>query len=73
MNSWMSDSAVEFGTSDAISKELLSLAANSTLAQRYKPGFVLHVKNALHLGAGGRAVRETLDIAAAAPAHRCVG
>lgn len=57
----------------AVTKELLSLAADSTPTHRYKPGFVLHLKNALDLGAGARIIREVLDISAAAPAHYGVG
>ncbi|QSE89364.1 carboxymuconolactone decarboxylase family protein [Rhodococcus pseudokoreensis] len=57
----------------AVTKELISLAADSTPTHRYKPGFVLHLKNALDLGAGARSIREVLDIAAAAPEHRGVG
>ncbi|GAA5063717.1 carboxymuconolactone decarboxylase family protein [Nocardia callitridis] len=56
-----------------VTKELLSLAADSTPTHRYKPGFLLHLKNALHLGAGARSIREVLDIAAAAPEHHGVG
>ncbi|MFC9763982.1 carboxymuconolactone decarboxylase family protein [Rhodococcus jostii] len=57
----------------SVTKELISLAADSTPTHRYKPGFVLHLKNALDLGAGARSIREVLDISAAAPEHRGVG
>ncbi|MFC9550307.1 carboxymuconolactone decarboxylase family protein [Rhodococcus sp. NPDC056960] len=57
----------------AVTKELISLAADSTPTHRYKPGFVLHLKNALDLGAGARSIREVLDISASAPGHRGVG
>lgn len=57
----------------AMTKELLSLAADSTPTHRYKPGFVLHLKNALDLGAGARRIREVMDISAAAPEHHGVG
>ncbi|WP_346842846.1 carboxymuconolactone decarboxylase family protein [Rhodococcus sp. A14] len=56
----------------AVTKELISLAADSTPTHRYKPGFLLHLKNALDLGAGARSIREVLDIAAAAPEHHGV-
>ncbi|MDV7355310.1 carboxymuconolactone decarboxylase family protein [Rhodococcus oxybenzonivorans] len=57
----------------AVTKELISLAADSTPTHRYKPGFLLHLKNALDLGAGARSIREVLDISAAAPEHHGVG
>lgn len=57
----------------AVTKELISLAVDSTPTHRYKPGFVLHLKNALDLGAGARAIREILEISAAGPPHRGVG
>ena len=53
-----------------VTKELLSLAADSTPTHRYKPGFVLHLKNAIDLGAGARCIREVLEISAAGPPHR---
>lgn len=56
-----------------VTKELLSLAADSTPTHRYKPGFLVHLKNALDLGAGARTIREILEISAAAPVHRGVG
>ncbi len=56
-----------------VTKELLSLAADSTPTHRYKPGFLLHLKNALDLGAGARIIREILDISAEAPVHHGVG
>ncbi|PBC47908.1 hypothetical protein CJ179_13500 [Rhodococcus sp. ACS1] len=57
----------------AVTKELISLAADSTPTHRYKPGFLLHLRNALDLGAGARSIREVLEISAAAPEHRGVG
>ncbi|SNT45205.1 hypothetical protein [Rhodococcoides kyotonense] len=56
-----------------VTKELLSLAADSTPTHRYKPGFLLHLKNALDLGVGARAIRDVLEMSAAAPVHRGVG
>lgn len=50
-------------------KELLSLACDATPTHRYLPGLRLHVRNAIALGAGRRAVLEALDIAATAPPH----
>lgn len=57
----------------AITKELISLAVDSTPTHRYKPGFLLHLKNAIDLGAGAVAIREVMTISAAAPLHHGVG
>ncbi|HEX8419656.1 MAG TPA: carboxymuconolactone decarboxylase family protein [Sphingomonas sp.] len=51
-------------------KELIALASDATPAHRFLPGFRLHLRNAVALGAGRLAVLETLDLAAAAPPHR---
>jgi alkylhydroperoxidase/carboxymuconolactone decarboxylase family protein YurZ len=61
------------GALRAVTKELISLAADSTPTHRYKPGFLLHLKNALDLGAGASSIREVLEISAGAPEHRGVG
>ena len=53
----------------AVLKELIAMACDATPAHRFGPGFRLHLRNAIALGAGRRAVMETLEIAAAAPAH----
>jgi alkylhydroperoxidase/carboxymuconolactone decarboxylase family protein YurZ len=50
-------------------KELAAMASDATPAHRFGPGFRLHLRNAIKLGAGRRAVMETLALAAAAPAH----
>lgn len=55
-----------------LTKELISLAADATPTHRYLPGFRLHLANALKLGAGRRAILQTLDIAAHAPLHQGV-
>lgn len=57
------------GSVRAIVKELAALATDATPTHRYRPGFRMHLRNAIKLGAGRRAVSETLDIAAAAPLH----
>jgi alkylhydroperoxidase/carboxymuconolactone decarboxylase family protein YurZ len=49
--------------------ELIAMACDATPAHRFGPGFRLHLRNAIMLGAGSLAVGETLDIAAAAPVH----
>jgi alkylhydroperoxidase/carboxymuconolactone decarboxylase family protein YurZ len=53
----------------ALTKELISMAADATPTHRFLPGMRLHLRNALKLGAGRNAVMQTLDIAAAAPEH----
>ena len=60
------------GSVRALTKELAALATDATPTHRYMPGFRMHLRNALKLGAGQRAIRETLAIAAAAPEHRGV-
>lgn len=53
----------------ARTRELVSLACDATPTHRYLPGLRLHVRNALALGAGRRAVLGALDIAAAVGPH----
>jgi hypothetical protein len=53
----------------ALTKELVAMACDATPAHRFGPGFRLHLKNALKLGAGRKAVLASLRIAAAAPEH----
>jgi alkylhydroperoxidase/carboxymuconolactone decarboxylase family protein YurZ len=62
----------ETGALRAVTKELISVAADGSSTHRYLPGLRLHVANAVALGAGRRAVLEALDIAAAAPGHEGV-
>jgi len=54
----------------AVTKELISVAVDASPTHRFRPGFRLHLGNALALGAGRKAVLQALDIAAAAPEHR---
>jgi alkylhydroperoxidase/carboxymuconolactone decarboxylase family protein YurZ len=61
------------GALSALTKELISIAVDSAPSHRYLPGLRLHLGNAIRLGAGRRAILDTLDIAAAAPPHRGVG
>lgn len=49
-------------------RELLSVAVDATPGHRYMPGLRLHLRNAVALGAGRRALLEALELAAAAPA-----
>jgi alkylhydroperoxidase/carboxymuconolactone decarboxylase family protein YurZ len=53
----------------ALAKELVAMACDATPTHRFGPGFRLHLRNALKLGAGRNAVLATLRIAAAAPEH----
>ena len=52
-----------------LQKELVSLAVDAMPSHRYLPTLKMHVASALALGAGRRAIEQTLDIAAAAPDH----
>ena len=53
----------------AVTKEIISMAVDSTPTHRYLPGMRLHLKNALRLGAGRIAVLQAIDLAADAPMH----
>lgn len=57
------------GTVRAWIKELAALACDAAPSHRFRPGFRVHLANAIALGIGRRAIMQTLDIAAAAPAH----
>lgn len=57
------------GTVRARIKELAALACDAGPSHRFRPGFRVHLKNALALGIGRKAILEALDIAAAAPEH----
>ena len=58
------------GTVRARIKELAALACDATASHRFRPGFRVHLRNAIALGTGRRAILHALDIAAAAPEHR---
>jgi alkylhydroperoxidase/carboxymuconolactone decarboxylase family protein YurZ len=58
------------GALRARTKELISLAVDSTPARRYLPGMRLHIAHAIDLGAGKTTILQALDIAAQAPLHR---
>lgn len=51
-------------------KELAALACDAAPSHRFRPGFRVHLKNAIKLGVGRTAIFQALDIAAAAPEHR---
>lgn len=57
------------GTVRARIKELAALACDAAPSHRFRPGFRVHLKNAIALGIGRSAIMQTLDIAAAAPEH----
>jgi alkylhydroperoxidase/carboxymuconolactone decarboxylase family protein YurZ len=48
-------------------REILSVAVDATPGHRYMPGLRHHLVNAVVLGAGRRALLETIDLAATAP------
>ncbi|RQW40038.1 carboxymuconolactone decarboxylase family protein [Novosphingobium sp. LASN5T] len=58
------------GTVRARVKELAALACDAAPSHRFRPGFRVHLKNAIALGIGRRAIMQAMDIAAAAPEHR---
>ena len=58
------------GTVRAWIKELAAIACDAAPSHRFRPGFRVHLKNAIKLGVGRTAIYQTLDIAAAAPVHR---
>jgi alkylhydroperoxidase/carboxymuconolactone decarboxylase family protein YurZ len=58
------------GTVRARIKELAALACDAAPSHRFRPGFRVHLKNAIKLGVGRTAIFQALDIAAAAPEHR---
>jgi alkylhydroperoxidase/carboxymuconolactone decarboxylase family protein YurZ len=51
-------------------KELTAMACDATPNHRFRPGFRVHLKNAIKLGVGRTAILQALDIAAEAPLHR---
>ncbi|MBC2669528.1 carboxymuconolactone decarboxylase family protein [Novosphingobium piscinae] len=58
------------GTVRARIKELSALACDAAPSHRFRPGFRVHLKNAVGLGVGRLAIMQAMDIAAAAPEHR---
>lgn len=51
-------------------KELAAMACDSSPSHRFLAGFLFHLEMAIEMGIGQTAIREALDIAAAAPPHR---
>lgn len=58
------------GTVRARVKELAAMACDAAPSHRFRPGFRVHLNNAIKLGVGRTAILQALDIAAAAPEHR---
>lgn len=58
------------GTVAAVTKELIAMATDATPTHRFVPGFRLHLRNAITLGATKTMVREALRIAATTPRHQ---
>lgn len=58
------------GTVRARTKELAAMACDAAPSHRFRPGFRVHLNNAIKLGVGRSAILQALDIAAAAPHHR---
>jgi alkylhydroperoxidase/carboxymuconolactone decarboxylase family protein YurZ len=58
------------GTVRARVKELAAIACDAAPSHRFRPGFRVHLNNAIKLGVGRTAIMQALDIAAAAPDHR---
>jgi alkylhydroperoxidase/carboxymuconolactone decarboxylase family protein YurZ len=57
------------GKVEPVLKELIAMASDATPTHRFMPGFKVHLRNAIDLGNGRRAILQALDIAAAAPGH----
>lgn len=57
------------GSVPAQIKELIAMASDATPTHRFLPGFRIHLRNAIKLGAGRAAILSALDIAAAGPVH----
>ena len=53
----------------ALTKELIAMASDATPSHRFMPGFRVHLRNAIALGASKTMVREALRIAARTPEH----
>lgn len=56
-------------TLSALQMELISIAVDACPTHRFRPGFLLHLDNALRLGAGRAAILATLDLATDGPDH----
>ena len=61
--------AWETRTVPALTKELIAMGCDASPSHRFAPGFRLHLRNALKLGAGRQQIEDALEIAASSPAH----
>lgn len=59
----------KIGSVRARTKELVAIACDIAPTHAFGPGFRLHLRNAIALGATRRQIMETLDIAAGAPGN----
>ena len=59
----------KIGSVRALTKELAAIACDAAPTHIFGPGFRLHLRNAIALGATRRQIMETLDIATEAPGH----
>lgn len=53
----------------AVTKELIGMAADACPAHQYLPGMRMHLRNAVAMGAGRRAIEHAIQVAAASPVH----
>ncbi|MEU6643549.1 carboxymuconolactone decarboxylase family protein [Saccharomonospora sp. NPDC046836] len=52
-----------------LTKEIISMAADACPSHQYLPGMRMHLKNAIRMGAGQRAIKHAMRIAAESPLH----
>ncbi|MEV1131895.1 hypothetical protein [Agromyces sp. NPDC049794] len=57
------------GRVETLTKEIISMAADASSAHRYLPGMRMHLRNAVSMGCGARAIRQALEIAAESSEH----
>jgi alkylhydroperoxidase/carboxymuconolactone decarboxylase family protein YurZ len=57
----------------ALTKELVSLAVDTSTTHRYWPGFKLHLNNAIKLGANRHMLLTTIQIAKSSTLHHGIG
>lgn len=63
----------KIGSVRARTKELVAIACDIAPTHAFGPGFRLHLRNAIALGATRRQIMETLDIAAEGPGNPGIG
>ena len=52
-----------------VTKEIISMAADACPAHQYLPGMRMHLRNALRMGAGRKAIEHAMRIAGESPGH----